>query len=40
LLLEGIDLSKGQRRKRYCLPAAALEGEESEERTALMAPKQ
>jgi hypothetical protein len=40
LLLEGIDLSKGQRRKGYCLPAAALEGEESEERTALLAPKQ
>lgn len=29
LLLEGIDLSKGRRRKRYCLPAAAMSREES-----------
>jgi hypothetical protein len=31
VLLEGIDLSKGRRRKRYSLPAAAQRGGESSE---------
>jgi hypothetical protein len=34
VLLEGIDLSKGRRRKRYALPAAAVEA-----RAELEAPK-
>jgi transposase len=31
LLLEGIDLSKGRRRKRYCLPAVAMRGEPNQD---------
>ena len=32
LLLEGIDLSKGRRRKRYCLPPAAMRNGHTEEK--------
>ena len=35
LLLEGIDLSKGRRRKRYCLPAVALRGEQNQDLAGL-----
>jgi transposase len=37
LLLEGIDLSKGRRCKRYCLPAVAMGSQESGEPAALKA---
>ena len=37
LLLEGIDLRKGRRRKRYCLPAVATGSQESGESATLPA---
>ncbi len=40
VLLEGIDLNKGKRRKRYALPPAAISGVESEAPPALPIPKQ
>jgi len=40
VLLEGIDLNKGKRRKRYCLPPAAISSEVSEDPLAWPIPKQ
>lgn len=40
VLLEGIDLNKGKRRKRYCLPPAAISSEVSVDPLAWPIPKQ